>query len=1086
MNGGDPDSDIDNDNNGVVPGTGVIRSNPVTLGGGGEPTGETDPATNPQIGEAPDAYSNRTVDFGLYAAPLSLGDLVWVDDGAGVGGTANNGLVDGTEAGLAGVTVRLYRTSNPTTPLAITETNANGNYLFSNLAADDYQVEILIPTGYTRSAVYWPASTLLNNDNNGATLNGSSLKSTTIQLTVDNLTIDFGLIQYASLGDRVWYDTNRDGVQDSGEDGVTGVTVTLFTGTPGSSSSVAMTTTTGGGYYSFTDLEPRSDYYVEFTLPTDYSFSPADQGGDDKNDSDASTVVGNIGRTININLEAFDEDDDWDAGIYLPPASIGNFVWYDTNRDGVQDVGEVGINNVTVDLFRPGYGADGIPDTPDDDLPIATQTTADLGGNPGYYLFDELLPGVYSVRFTAPDGYAFSPQDQGDNATNSDADRTTGQTITTTLSAGENDLTWDAGLYELASIGDFVWLDQGSGTSTNDFNGIQEAGEVGIPGVTVNLYDGSDSLVASTSTTSTGAYLFDNLEPGDYYVEFIPPTGYSISPQDAGGDAVDSDADPTTGQTIQTTLDAGEDDMTWDSGMYQYASIGDRVWDDNGAGGGTPRNGIQDGTEPGVAGVTVTLYNGSGVQIGSPTTTDSNGNYAFTELVPGDYFVVFSVPSGYQFSDIDQGTDDALDSDANTSAPIGQTIPTTLDPGENDITWDAGIHLIPAELGDYVWYDDDGDGIQDAGELLAENVTVNLYNASNVLVGTQQTNASGNYLFTDLNPGYYYVEFVAPSGYNFTLTDQGGNDATDSDAIVPLGRTNLTELTPGESDLTWDAGLYTTASLGNFVWEDWNMDGVQDAPNTGINEVTVNLYRVGFGFIATTTTADFGGDPTQPGYYLFDDLVPGEYYVEFTLPSGYQFTTQNAGVDDTVDSDADTTTGQTASVTLGSGDTNLTVDAGMVPLFSLGNRVWFDTDNDSSIDAGELGVSGVIVQLYDSTGTTEIRVGADGILGTADDGSGGVTTDANGHYLFNNLLPGNYMVVLPASNFTSGPLAGYYSTGTSRNDAGTLIESTAALANSDTDSDDNGALQSSGTHNGAVITSTVTLGDYESGCRTAQ
>ena len=150
-------------------------------------------------------------------------------------------------------------------------------------------------------------------------------------------------------------------------------------------------------------------------------------------------------------------------------------------------------------------------------------------------------------------------------------------------------------MYELASIGDFVWLDQGSGTAANDFNGIQDAGEVGIPGVTVNLYDGSDSLVASTSTTSTGAYLFSNLEPGDYYVEFIPPTGYSISPQDQGGnDATDSDADATTGQTIQTTLDAGENDLTWDAGMYQYASIGDRVWDDNGAGGGTPRDGIQD------------------------------------------------------------------------------------------------------------------------------------------------------------------------------------------------------------------------------------------------------------------------------------------------------------------------------------------------------------------------------------------------------------------------------------------------------------------------------------------------------------
>ncbi len=69
------------------------------------------------------------------------------------------------------------------------------------------------------------------------------------------------------------------------------------------------------------------------------------------------------------------------------------------------------------------------------------------------------------------------------------------------------------------------------------------------------------------------------------------------------------------------------------------------------------------------------------------------------------------------------------------------------------------------------------------------------------------------------------------------------------------------------------------------------------------------------------------------------------------------------------------------------------------------------------------------------------------------------------------------MVVLPASNFSTGPLAGYYSTGTVRNNAGILIESPAAAVNTDTDSDDNGTLQTSGAHNGAVITSTVTLGN---------
>ncbi len=142
------------------------------------------------------------------------------------------------------------------------------------------------------------------------------------------------------------------------------------------------------------------------------------------------------------------------------------------------------------------------------------------------------------------------------------------------MTAGENDLTWDAGLYQTTSLGDFVW---------NDLNadGIQDAGEAGIDGVTVNLYAGDGTFLASTTTAGGGLYLFDNLTPGDYYVEFVPPAGYVISPQDQGGnDAADSDANPATGQTVTTTLVANENDLTWDAGLYQPASLGDFVWND--------------------------------------------------------------------------------------------------------------------------------------------------------------------------------------------------------------------------------------------------------------------------------------------------------------------------------------------------------------------------------------------------------------------------------------------------------------------------------------------------------------------------
>src|SRR5690606_25987911 len=134
-----------------------------------------------------------------------------------------------------------------------------------------------------------------------------------------------------------------------------------------------------------------------------------------------------------------------------------------------------------------------------------------------------------------------------------------------------------------------------------DADGIQDNGEPGVANVTVELYDGSDTLVSTTTTNASGIYRFTDLVPGDYYVVVTLPPGYQFSPQDAGGNNVDSDVDTSTGRTITTTLVPDEDDLTWDAGLVPLASIGDRVWLDSN------NNGVQDGGESGFPGITVNL-----------------------------------------------------------------------------------------------------------------------------------------------------------------------------------------------------------------------------------------------------------------------------------------------------------------------------------------------------------------------------------------------------------------------------------------------------------------------------------------------
>ncbi|NNC75740.1 MAG: hypothetical protein HKN93_09555, partial [Acidimicrobiia bacterium] len=130
----------------------------------------------------------------------------------------------------------------------------------------------------------------------------------------------------------------------------------------------------------------------------------------------------------------------------------------------------------------------------------------------------------------------------------------TGETLTVTDPAHYIGL-------ELGSIGDRVWFD-------TDQDGVQDAGELGLPGVRVTLHDETLAPITSTTTDSDGLYLFDDLRAGTYHVSFELPTGFVFSPQNAAGDEVDSDVDPNTGIAGPIDLGKAEDDPTWDAGMY--------------------------------------------------------------------------------------------------------------------------------------------------------------------------------------------------------------------------------------------------------------------------------------------------------------------------------------------------------------------------------------------------------------------------------------------------------------------------------------------------------------------------------------
>jgi 5-hydroxyisourate hydrolase-like protein (transthyretin family) len=409
---------------------------------------------------------------------------------------------------------------------------------------------------------------------------------TTAQVDISEIEQLFGttpLTSMAVLGDNVWLDTADTGLQAAAEPTssqdipVAGVTVDLLeAGTGGTFSQVASTTTNANGYYQF--IVNPGTYEVKFVAPSGLTFSPQDANGTLTSDLDSSPNQ-STGITAPVTVSAGQTIDWLDAGL-VPPGSqsgtlgtIGDNIWYDTADSGLQAAAEptstqdLGASGVTVDLLELESG---------NYVQTATTTT----NSSGYYDFTGLSAGTYEVKFVAPTGYTFSPQDANGNIA-SDLDSTpnqsTGVSAPVTLAQGQTIDYMDAGLVKLGSIGDNVWYD------TKD-NGLQAAPEptsaqdLGAAGVTVDLLElesGSYTQVATTTTSSTGYYDFTGLAAGTYEVKFVAPTGYTFSPQDANGNiASDLDSTPnqSTGISAPVSLATGQNINYMDAGLVKTTS----------------------------------------------------------------------------------------------------------------------------------------------------------------------------------------------------------------------------------------------------------------------------------------------------------------------------------------------------------------------------------------------------------------------------------------------------------------------------------------------------------------------------------
>ena len=160
--------------------------------------------------------------------------------------------------------------------------------------------------------------------------------------------------------------------------------------------------------------------------------------------------------------------------------------------------------------------------------------------------------------------------------------------------------------------------------------------------------------------------------------------------------------------------------------------------------------------------ITVHLLDSLGNHTGMSTATDADGRYLFTGLLPGTYAVEFdlsTIPDDCEPTQPDQGGNDNTDSDGDPTTGVTPFI-TLEEDGDQDLSLDFGLIPVLVSLGDYVWKDENRDGLQTPGEPGVSNIVAYLLDGSGSRLGPSTTSdASGYYEFTDLTPGSYAVEF---------------------------------------------------------------------------------------------------------------------------------------------------------------------------------------------------------------------------------------------------------------------------------------------------------------------------------------
>ncbi len=682
-----------------------------TVGGAVRGTAGNDVITGVQLAGGEMGVGYRFGELGGTLAGHVFADLadtgVFRPGAAGIGGVVVT--LSGTTAAGAEICAQRAALSPP---LACTTTTApDGSYAFADLPAGSYTLTEAQPSAYAdgKEGAGSPGGTV-NNAAFGPGAATNAIAAIPLGAGVAGAGYDFGERGVAITG-RVFKDPPRDGAEP-GKPGIGGVTIQLVQ----NGVVVATTVTAADGSYAFNGLAAGS-YTVTEVQPAGYGSSTP------------NSVAVNLTAGSNARV---------DYGETV--STLAGAVFVDTSNDGVRQPGEAGIAGVVVTLT--GTAANGVA--------VSRVATTDASGA---FAFADLLAGTYTLTETQPAAYADGLDSAGT------AGGTVGNDVISAIALGTGIDAVNYGFGERAqSISGSVYVDA-------NLNGVRDAGDTAIGGVTITLQRPDGSVVATTTTAADGSYSFAGIGPGDYVVVETQPAGY--------GDA----AENGTNRFALTVSSGSPPPVNFGE---RTGSVAGLVYNDSN------NDGRRQSVEPPIAGVTLRLTgtDARGNPVTATTVTGPDGSYRFAGIPGGTYSVAETQPANYQ---------DGIDTPGNaggTALPVpGDVIAgIALGPAQDATGYLFGERGAAAKLSGSVWFDANHDRIRGADEPGRAGWTVEL-RQGDVLVATTTTGADGGYSFADVPPGSTYnLMFRAPAnGAAFGRARPNETGAPATDGVVSPG-----------------------------------------------------------------------------------------------------------------------------------------------------------------------------------------------------------------------------------------------------------------------------------------------------------